>query len=168
MKTKSRVKNAGLWIYYDDWEVLAYFDGLGYRLDDELVAQKLVREGGMLSKSARKYIADRYISRRARKRGRRPISAEEKQRSRRDRAIEFVNAIDAALNKVGGDWNRLPKKGLFSGTVQSAKQQYSRFKKIKDEWDREGLGYIRDAARYAGIPFDEYRARLKKQFSGVP
>jgi hypothetical protein len=73
-----------------------------------------------------------------------------------------------ALNKVDGDWNRLPKKGLFSGTLQSAKQRYSRSKKIKDEWDRECLGYMRDAARYAGIPFDEYRAHLKKRYRNVP
>jgi hypothetical protein len=168
MKIKFRGENDPPdWWIYENWEMLAHFDLLGYRLDDERIAQKLESESGTLSKTARKYIADRYIRRRARKRGRKPQSAEDKLRSRRDRAIEFVNAIDAALSRVGGDWERLPK-GLFSGTLQSAKQRYSRAKTIKDEWDRECLGYMRAAARHLRIPFEEYRADLRKRYRNVP
>jgi hypothetical protein len=168
MKIKFRGENdpPDRWIY-EHWEMLAHFDQSGYRLDEERIAQKLESEGGTLSTAARKYIADRFIRRQARKRGRKPLSAEDKLRSRRDRAIEFVNAIDAARDKVGGDWERLPK-GLFSGTLESAKQRYSRSKKIKDEWDRECLGYIRDAARDLGISPEELRTDLRKRFPDVP
>jgi hypothetical protein len=168
MKIKSRGENDLPWQFYEDWGGIAHMDRLGYRFDDERIAQKLESERGTLSKTARKYIADRFIRARTRKPGRRPKSTEEKLRSRRDRAIEFVNAMDAALDKVGGDWERLPKKGLFSGTLQSAKQRYSRSKTIKDEWDRESLDIMRGWARVRGITLDELRADLRARSRNVP
>jgi hypothetical protein len=169
MKIKFREENAPLdWWIYENWEMLIHFERSGHRLDDERIAQKLESERGTLSKSVRKYIADRYIRRRPRKRGRRPQSAEEKLRSRRERAVKYVNTIDAALNEVGGDWKRLPKGRLFSGTLQSAKERYSRSKAIKDEWERECLGHMRDAAGYLGITLDEFRADLRKWCRDVP
>ena len=156
------------WWIYDRWDVIAHFDQSGYWIDAERIAQKLESESGTLTETARRYIADRFIRRRTRKRGRKPKSVEEKLQLQRHRAIEYVIAIDAELEKVGGKWERLLKKGLFNGTVQSAKERYSRSKAIKAEWDRECLGYIREAAGLMGIPFDEYRAELRKRFPDAP
>jgi hypothetical protein len=147
-----------------NWTWIITASQAGYQLDDERIAQKLERE---LAGPAGKFIADRYIRRIKGKLGRRAFPAERKLVVERDRNIAFYNKMTAELRKVDDDWSLLPKH-LFTGTIKSAKERYSRCKKVKDDLDRELDDCLRTAARVTGVTFEQYKADLIELFSDRP
>jgi hypothetical protein len=166
MKAKTKPWNAAPDFSYENknWTWIITASKAGYQLDDERIAQKLERA---LAGPVGKFIADRYIRRIKGKPGRPPLPAEGKLRSKRDRDVAFYDEVNAELPMVGGDWNLLPKH-LRSNSVKSTKQRYSRCKKVKADRDRELDDCIRTAARFMGVPFEQYKADLIELVSDRP
>jgi hypothetical protein len=158
MNAKTKLQNDAPDFAYENnhWGFIILCDQAGFRLDDKRIARKLERHGAPPGRAG-KFLADRFIQK-TRKRGRRAYTPAAKLRLRRDHDIQFFEIIDAALPGVHSDWHRL--KHLWTGTESSAKQRYSRGKKARADRDRELEECIRSAARFEGVPFEEYKAYL--------